>query len=304
MAPHSIHEDFVDAYEEACQRGWKDVTITATAVVLAHPHSFRRLQMPLLAVSPSDFPQTLEHVTDLVERTGRLSSSIAREQAAADKRKARRGKKATDDDVDAGTPVVEVTAPLPAAEPVTPAVGAETVETARIHVVEATALRSPGANGPNRYRVIERRWSDGTVDFACAAAGCDKSSHLFRGTSTHFARIHKGPVETVPAESMLSLSAPAAQRAPMPDTVAEEAPEQAAGTSEGQLDPPEQVDPTPAAAASLKTAEGRLAVVRSMLYPSDDLAAEVAELHRQLEEKDAVIEELHSTIGQLLRIAG
>lgn len=97
--------------------------------------------------------------------------------------------------------------PEPESLPLTPLAAATLTRT----VVSSgpwSAHRNPSSRGGTKYpsrAVVERHWSDGTVDYACAYEGCDYASEVARSVASHYGAAHRDapagpPVGLVPAE--------------------------------------------------------------------------------------------------------
>lgn len=286
MAHVNVTEEYQSVLEAAQERGWKPVAQRGGLALLAHPHSFARLSMPLAdkdgnpkAVAP-DSPEKL---AEKIDRTGALSASIAREKRSPKSPKGA-GKGAAEN------AAVEPEAPE---EPEEPAAGAPVVVSER-HPFTPTELRMRPRSPRPTTAVIERTWSDGSVDYACSAVDCDHSDQKMRAVSSHFGAKHGRHGNTPTIRSLMTAQAvaPAATAALVAPVDQTEEVENAAAvpaaestaerTAEGLIVP--------------RTPEDRLAVIRAMLLPADEVAQENLRLRAEIHALQDEVSRLQSAL--------
>lgn len=260
MAQYITHEDYTAVHEAALAQGWKVTGQRPDAVLMAHAHSFQRLNIPLAGATV--FPMTPEAMAAKIDSTGRLSKSIAAERELAEKRKKKRTAAPVDE-----PEVVEPPVEAAHDDPV-PETGAELTVVSERHPITPSALRIHGRNAKPSHAVIERTWSDGSIDYACAAAECDVTAEKLRSISNHYGAKHKDQGETPVARKPLDAPEPEVAVSKQP------APKPAVAPTPGT--------PTVVAPIEPRTPEDRLAVIRTMLLPTDEVARENVALRAQI----------------------
>lgn len=283
MAHVNVTEEYQSVLEAAQERGWKPVAQRGGLALLAHPHSFARLSMPLAdkdgnpkAVAP-DSPEKL---AEKIDRTGALSASIAREKRSPKSPKGT-GK---------GTAENAAVEPEAPEEQEEPAAGAPVVVSER-HPFTPTELRMRPRSPRPTTAVIERTWSDGSVDYACSAVDCDHSDQKMRAVSSHFGAKHGRHGNTPTIRSLMTAQA-VAPVDPVEETDETEEAENAAAvpaaestaehTAEGPIVP--------------RTPEDRLAVIRAMLLPADEVAQENLRLRAEIHALQDEVSRLQSAL--------
>ncbi len=287
MAHVNVTEEYRSVLEAAQERGWKPVAQRGGLALLAHPHSFARLRMPLAdkdgnpkAVAP-DSPEKL---AEKIDRTGALSASIAREKRSP--KSPKRAAKNTAENADENA-AVEPEAPEEQEEP---AAGAPVVVSER-HPFTPTELRMRPRSPRPTTAVIERTWSDGSVDYACSAVGCDHSDQKMRAVSSHFGAKHGRHGNTPTIRSLMTAQA-VAPVDPVDETDETEEAENAAADQTAES----AAKPTAEALVTPRTPEDRLAVIRTMLLPADEVAQENLRLRAEIHALQDEVSRLQSAL--------
>lgn len=297
MAHVNVTEEYQAVFDAAQERGWKAVAQRNGLALLAHPHSFARLSMPLADKDGSPkavAPDSPEKLAEKIDRTGELSAAIAKERGRP-KRGAKKG--------EGETPAEGPTEPEQAgrAEPeeteeAAPAARREVVS--EKHPFTPTELRVRPRNPRPTTAVVERTWSDGSVDYACSAVGCDHAADRMRAVSSHFGAKHGRGGDT---PTIRSLMTPAV---PVPVVVEEAAAQDAPKRESEKAEQVEQHEPARAAEpVEPRTPEDRLAVIRAMLLPADEVAQENLRLRAEIHALQDEVSRLQSALAVVAEAA-